>query len=63
MNAYRTDNGHTALMTASQYGQLEIARLLLKAGASKFDIDAFGYVAFNFAQGPHKSALQALLMP
>eukprot|EP01083_Nonionella_stella_P247712 858512_1 len=43
-------NGSTALMYASELGDLDSVQTLLKHGASKFSVDRYGKTAFHYAK-------------
>ena len=46
---YQTEKGDTALILASYYGNIEIVKLLIKAGANKDITDRWGFTAIDYA--------------
>ena len=63
--ASRVQHGHTPLLLAAGYGQLDVVRALLNAGADKTIADNDGEkpidVVCKFGDKQHKDAIVALL--
>ena len=53
-------SGFTPLMASACYGRVEIAKVLLKNGASQIAVDSKGFSAIDFARKMNKKSILAL---
>ena len=60
VNQTRRRSGFTALMAASCYGRVDIAKLLLENGANHKSLDAKGFSAIDFARKMNKKSVLEL---
>lgn len=61
VNNTHRKSGFTALMAASCYGRVEIAKLLIENGADKDTVDLKGFSAIDFARKMNKKSVLELL--